>query len=200
MKKNDFIAKVVCELLDDGFSLRLPMTRSIDGKYGGWFSGETKDKEFVVAMKRDCAFEIFVHEYGHYLQWKQRPEFYNAKAKGCDIVFSWLDGTDYSDRILKKAFSNVIELEWDCEHTVLELVKRYKLPIDVKKYIRGANCYLFFYHTVHEMRAWTSKNRSPYSPRLRECVEDTLHPFEYYLDTTNYDSKLKRGHQKICRE
>jgi hypothetical protein len=198
MTANQFISKAVCELLEDGFSLRLPMTRSIDGKYGGWFSGETKQKEFVVAMKRDCAFEIFVHEYCHYLQWKERPEFYNTKAKGCDVVFSWLEGTDYSDRVLAKAFANVIELEWDCERTVLQLVKRYKLPIDVEKYIRGANCYLFFYHTVHETRAWTSKNRSPYSPRFRTLAQKVLHPFEYYLDTANYDGKLRRGHQKIC--
>lgn len=198
MTKNKFIAKVITELLEDDFSIRLPMARSIDGKYGGWFSGETKQKEFVVAMKRDCAFEIFVHEYCHYLQWKERPNFYNSKAKGCDIVFNWLDGEDYSDRALAKAFANVIELEWDCERTALELMKRYKLPIDVNKYIRGANCYLFFYHTVHETRAWTSKNRSPYSPRFRTFAQDALQPLEYYLDTANYNPKLRRGHRRIC--
>jgi hypothetical protein len=198
MTANQFISKAVCELLEDGFSLRLPMTRSIEGKYGGWFSGEAKEKEFVVAMKRDCAFEIFVHEYCHYLQWKERPEFYNNKARGCDIVFDWLDGTDYSDKKLANAFANVIELEWDCERLALQLIKRYKLPIDPKKYTRGANCYLFFYHTVHELRGWTSNNRSPYSPRLRECAQEVLHPLEYYLDVANYDSKLRRGHQKIC--
>lgn len=62
MTQNDFIAKAITELLEDGFSIRLPMVKSIDGKYGGWFNDDRTQKEFVVAMKRDCSFEIFVHE------------------------------------------------------------------------------------------------------------------------------------------
>lgn len=198
MNANSFIAKAVTELLDDGFSLRLPMTRSIDGKYGGWFNGEKGQKEFVVAMKRDCAFEIFVHEYSHYLQWKHRPEFFARKAKGCDVVFSWLDGAEYSDKKLDAGFANAIELEWDCERTVLDLIRRYRLPIDRERYIRGANCYLFFYHTVKETRNWTSKNRSPYSPRFRALAHNRLESLDYYLDTANYNKRLRSGHRKIC--
>ena len=37
MKKNDFIAKAISELITDGFSIKLLMEKSIDGKYGGWF-------------------------------------------------------------------------------------------------------------------------------------------------------------------
>lgn len=200
MTKNQFIAKGVSELLEDGFSLKLTNTRSIEGKYGGWFCSEAKDKEFVVAMKHNSSFEIFVHEYSHYLQWKHRPTFFNGKARGCEVVFNWLDGSKYSDRRVVNGFAKAIELEWDCERIALSLIKKYKLPIDREKYIRGANCYLFFYYTVYSLRLWTSQNRSPYSPRMRVLSSDKFHPLEYYLDAANYDPKLQRAHQKICIE
>jgi hypothetical protein len=198
MTANQFIAKGVSELLEDGFSLRLQNTASIDGKYGGWFSSETKSKEFVVAMKRDAAFEIFVHEYSHYLQWKQRRQFFNAKSSGCAVIFNWLDGTEYSDRCIVNAFAKAIEIEWDCERIALSLIKKYKLPIDKEKYIRGANCYLFFYYAVQELRLWTSAGRSPYSARMRALASNKFHPLEYYLDVTNCDPAMGRAHKKLC--
>lgn len=198
MKRNDFISKALSELLDDGFSIKLPMTKSIDGKYGGWFNSARSEKEFVVAMKRDCAFEIFVHEYSHYLQWKHNTDFFNKKAHGCDVLFSWLDGTDFTDKQITKAIHNAIELEWDCERIAISLIKKHKLEIDIDNYIRGANCYLFFYHSVHKTRSWTSKGKSPYSTASRKLASTKLHDLPHYLCKDNYNEKLCRKHERIC--
>jgi hypothetical protein len=137
MEKNTFIAKAVNELLDDGFSIKLIMTRAIDGKYGGWFDDNKDQKEFVVAMKRDCAFEIFVHEYSHYLQWKHHRKFFSSKVKGCDILFSWLDGKRYSKKVVSQAVRDVIELEWHCERIALQTIKKYKLDEQAAKQFTG---------------------------------------------------------------
>ena len=198
MTKNKFIAKAITELLEDDFSIRLPMTRSIDGKYGGWFNDDKTQKEFVVAMKRDCSFEIFVHEYCHYLQWKHHRRFFTKKAKGCDVVFNWLDGKRYSKKAVSQGIRDAIELEWHCETLVLQTIKRYKLDIDVDNYVRGANCYLFFYHTIEKLRAWCNNSRSPYSKPLRRLASTTLEPLDFYLDTNNYSAKLRAKHEKIC--
>lgn len=198
MTKNAFIAKAINQLLDDGFSIRLPMTKSIDGKYGGYFSADLPTKEFVVAMKRDCSFEIFVHEYCHYLQWKFHRKFFNAKSNGCDVLFSWLDGKRFSKKRVKQAVKDVIELEWHCESLVCSLIKKYKLDIDIDNYIRGANCYLFFYHTVEKTKSWCSNNRSPYSKALRKLASTKLKSLDFYLDSNNYDIKLQKRHEKIC--
>jgi hypothetical protein len=200
MEKNTFIAKAVNELLDDGFSIKLIMTRAIDGKYGGWFDDNKDQKEFVVAMKRDCAFEIFVHEYSHYLQWKHHRKFFNSKVKGCDILFNWLDGKRYSKKIVSQAVKDAIELEWHCECIALQTIKKYKLDIDVDNYTRGANCYLFFYHTVEKLRSWTKNSKSPYSPALRKLSSTQLHSLDFYLDPNNYNDKLKKRHEKICSQ
>lgn len=200
MKRHDFIAKAVSELIDDGFSLKLMMEKSIDGKYGGWFGSEKDEKEFVVAMKHNCAFEIFVHEYSHYLQWKERRSFFNKKSKGCNILFDWLDGKKYSEKVISKAIQDTIELEWDCEQTAVRLIKKYKLDIDIDTYIRGANCYLFFYHTVHKLNKWTSNGRSPYTTAMRKITSNQLNELAYYLDEDNYDSKLRKHHESICKK
>jgi hypothetical protein len=198
MKKNDFIAKAISELLEDGFSIRLPMVKSIDGKYGGWFNDDKTQKEFVVAMKRDSAFEVFVHEYCHYLQWKHHHRFFTKKARGCDVVFSWLDGKRYSKKVVAQSIRDAIELELHCEQLACKTIKQYKLDIDLDNYIRGANCYLFFYHTVEKLRAWCNNSRSPYSKPLRALASTRLEPLDFYLDANNYSDKLRARHEKIC--
>lgn len=199
MTNREFIAKAVNNLIEDGFSIKLLMEKAIDEKYGGWFGSEKDEKEFVVAMKRDCAFEIFIHEYSHYLQWKHNRSFFNKKLKGCNILFDWLDGKKYSEKVISKAVKDTIELEWDCEKKVLQLIKKYKLDVDIDTYIRGANCYLFFYHTVHKLNKWTGNGKSPYSPAMRKIVSNELKELSYYLDKDNYDPILIRKHEQICK-
>lgn len=199
MTRNNFIAKAVNELITDGFSIKLLMTKSIDGKYGGWFNDDKNEKEFVVAMKRDCAFEIFVHEYSHYLQWKHNRKFFNAKARSCDVLFNWLDGKRYSKKAITQAVNDAIELELDCERIACKNIIKYNLDIDINNYIQGANCYLFFYHTVQKLRSWTKNGRSPYSPALRKIASDKLHSLDFYLDANNYDKNIKKRHEKICQ-
>ena len=65
--KSNLTIKIVRELLDQGFSVLLHNKENLDG-YGGWFDAE--DKEFVVALKHHMGFEILLHEYCHFIQWK----------------------------------------------------------------------------------------------------------------------------------
>lgn len=199
MKNSEFIAQAVNNLIEDGFSVKLLMEKCIDGKYGGWFNSDTKEKEFVVAMKHKDSFEIFIHEYSHYLQWKHNRRFFNTRSESCDIVFSWLDGKKYSKKVISEAINHAIEIEWDCEKRALELIKKHKLKVDVDNYIRGANCYLFFYHTVRNLNKWTSNGRSAYSPAMKKIAPNELKELSYYLDENNYNSLLKKKHEKICQ-
>lgn len=198
MEKNTFIAKAVNELLGDGFSLKLIMTKAIDGKYGGWFSGEKSEKEFVVAMKSNSSFKVFVHEYSHYLQWKHHRKFFNSKVKGCHILFNWLGGKSYSKKVVSEAVRDAIELEWHCECIARDTILKYNLDIDIDEYIRGVNCYLFFYHTVEKLRSWSKNSRSAYSSAIKKYALTELNSLDYYLNKEHYDDKMRVRHEKIC--
>lgn len=160
---------------------------------GGWFDSEKK--EFVVAMDNRMGFEILIHEYCHYLQWKTRKRFYNKGANACSIVFSWLDGIFYKKGTIKQAIYDVIELEWDCECRALEVIKKYNLDVSVDKYLKASNAYLHFYHILHEERKWCKT--SPYSPSITASMPTTLQPLEYYLISDNIKPHQREKYLKI---
>lgn len=192
MTRNNFTCKIVTELIEDDFSVLIKHDKRIAG-CAGWFDGSRK--EFVIAMKNKLAFEVMVHEYSHYRQWKDTKRYFNKLSKGCDIFFDWLDGTFYTKAVVQGALSDVIELEWDCECRALELIKTYKLDIDVNEYCKAANAYLMYYHMVHDQRIWL-KDRSPYSRAICKRMESCLHPLDYYLNRDNITASQEREYLK----
>lgn len=187
MTKSNFIGKVVNELLDDGFSLVLHQQKQ-HSHLGGSFDGHSK--EFVVSIKGKLGFELFIHEYCHYLQWKERRRYYNNLINGCNIVFDWLDGTFFKKNILKYAFDLVIELEWDCERRAVELIKKYDLDVDIERYCRTANTYILFYHIVRETRKWSKGGL--YTPSLIKSMPNEIMDLDFYLSSDNIKEHQKK--------
>ena len=194
MTRNNFTCKVISELLDDKFSILLHQKRMVE-YCGGWFDPDKR--EFVVALKNRMGFEILIHEYSHYLQWKHRKRFYNKGANSCGVVFPWLEGKFFKKETVKNAIENVISLEWDCEMGALDLISKHNLGVNVDKYIQAANAYLMFYHIVHEQRKWCKK--SPYNPQMLLSMSTTLHPLEYYLDSDNIKAHQREKYLKILQ-
>jgi hypothetical protein len=194
MKRNNFICKVCSELLDDNFSILIHQKKMVNF-CGGWFDPDLK--EFTVAMKNRMGFEILIHEYSHYLQWKNRKRFFNKGASACGIVFSWLDGKFYKQETIANAISDVITLEWDCEMGALELINKYSLDVDVSRYLKATNAYLMFYHIVHENRKWCK--HSPYNPTITASMSDSLQPLEYYQNPDNVKDHQREKYLKILQ-
>lgn len=194
MTRKNFTCKVVNELLEDDFSVIIKHEKHIDG-CGGWF--DSLKKEFVVTTKHRKGFEIMIHEYGHYQQWKTRKRYFNSLIKnGVDKFFQWVDGKFYPKHEVELALSNTIELEWDCECRVLDIIKKNNLDIDVSEYCRGVNANLLFYHAVHSQRKWT-KGKSPYSPRICKLMEPSIQPLDYYMNRDNISTQLEREYLKV---
>jgi len=162
---------------------------------GGWFDAD--NREFVVALKSRMGFETMIHEYSHYLQWKNRRRFYNKGANACGVVFSWLGGKFYKKDTLTNAIKDIIHLEWDCEMGALELISKYSLDVDTDKYIRAANAYLLFYHIVHSERKWCKE--SPYNPSIVASMPIALQPLEYYLISDNIKEHQREKYIKILQ-
>ena len=122
--KKGFVVKVVRELLNHNFSVLLHNKTHLDG-YGGWFGTDEGEEEFVVAMKHDMGFEILIHEYCHFLQWKTDRNFWDNSCEYYDVLFDWIANPtmEVDENTLQKSLETILSIEHDCETRVLKLIK-----------------------------------------------------------------------------
>jgi len=191
--KLDFTLKVVKELLSHKFSVKLLNVDNIDG-YGGWFGTDECEEEFVVAMKHHMGFEIFIHEYCHFLQWKHDRKLWDKSMITYDLLFDWIENKflDVTNEALDASLHDILEIEHDCEKRVLKLVANNPIEnFDTDKYIRAVNAYLWSYHLNRELRK--RPVRPIYSPRVLEHIPNIFHKdLNYYLDKNNLTQSMKQ--------
>jgi hypothetical protein len=192
MNKKEFLTKVVAELLDDDFAILLHRKDNIDG-YGGWFGAEDGEREFVVALNNSMGFETALHEYCHYLQWKNNRVLWEKSALTYDILFEWIDKPvlDYTKDELDQSLHDILELEHDCEKLALNILKTENISdINVDSYIKAVNAYLWHYHINREKRI------RPKKPIYTEDIISHMSPvfildLNYYLDRNNLSDSMK---------
>jgi hypothetical protein len=190
--KMSFILKCTKQLLEHGFAVMLHRKTDING-YGGWLSTDDNEKELVVALDHHMGFEIFIHEYCHFLQWKHAREFWDQSITYYDMLFDWIENKDlnFSEDDLDKSLKTILEIEYDCEKRVLNLIKLNPVEdFDTDKYIRAVNAYLWSYHTNKELR---KRPKNPiYSERLLENMPNVFQKeVSYYLDKNNLTEKMR---------
>lgn len=191
--KINFTSKIVKELLRHGFSVLLHNKEHLDG-YGGWFGTDVGEEEFVVAMKHHMSFEIMIHEYCHFLQWKHDREFWDNSSEHYDLLFDWISDQNLvaTEEDLVKSLNTILSIEHDCEKRVLKLVQNNPIEgFDQDKYIRAVNAYLWSYHINKELR---QRPKNPiYSERVLEHMPNTFDPnLSFYLDSNNIPSLSKQ--------
>lgn len=200
--KQSFILKVVRELLNHNFSVHLYNNKdNIDG-YGGWLSTDEGEEELVVAMKHHMSFEILIHEYCHFLQWKYDRQLWNKSNETYDILFDWISFSqlkfssdikdcNYTEEQLDQSLHDIIEIEHDCEKRVLKLVANNPIEnFDTDKYQRAVNAYLWSYHLNRELRK--RPVRPIYSERVITSMPNTFNKnLDYYLDSSNLTNDIR---------
>lgn len=188
--KLNFITKCTRELLSNGFSVLIHRKKELDG-YGGWFGAEEGEKELVVALDHDMGFEVFLHEYCHYLQWKENRELWDKSLLTYDILFEWIDKPEltYTDEQINQSLNDIIELEHDCEGRALRLLKHNPIEgVDVDKYIRAVNAYLLHYHVNRSLR---KRPKNPiYSKNVLAHMPNTFFSLPYYLNNSNISDDM----------
>jgi hypothetical protein len=201
--KSNLTIKIVRELIDHDFSVLLHNKENLDG-YGGWFCAEEGEKEFVVALKHHMGFEILIHEYCHFLQWKYDRKLWNKSQLTYDILFDWINypilayssmmkDNPVTDEELDQSLHDILELEHDCEKRVIKLVKNCPIEdFDIDKYIRAANAYLWSYHLNRELRI---RPKNPiYSERVLEHMPNTFNnDLSFYLDRDNLTDSIRQA-------
>ena len=190
--KLSFTTKIVKELLSHNFSVLLHNKENLGG-YGGWLSTDTGEEELVVAMKHHMGFEILIHEYCHFLQWKYDRKFWDDSTEYYDVLFDWVEdkSKEVSEEDLIKSLNTILAIEHDCEKRVLKLVEHNPIEnFDTDKYQRAVNAYLWSYHINKELRR---RPKNPiYSPRVLQHMPNTFNrSLDYYLDVSNLTKTIK---------
>ena len=113
--KQNLTIKIVRELLAHNFSVLLYNTEKLEDNCGGWcwIDDDTGKKEFAVAMKHHMGFEILIHEYCHFLQWKTDRKFWDSTLKTYDTLFDWIADTslEISETDLQQSLQDIISIE-----------------------------------------------------------------------------------------
>lgn len=119
----------------------------------GFFYANKDERVLKVATGRPGWQEIFVHEFGHFLQWRGGSELWRRSAKS--RFSEWIAGD--IELTPAKALEHCRldrDLELDCERRSMRLIRRYELPLDQAGYARRANCYIFSHQLMYEHRHW----------------------------------------------
>ncbi|GAF87546.1 unnamed protein product, partial [marine sediment metagenome] len=144
--------------------------------------GEAAKLGVATARSRWLWLGTLAHELCHLMQWLEcEPTYCSTLPGGKDpnaLVDDWLQGKEFNKRIVKQAIQSVVDVELDNERRAVRLIKKFKLPVDLKKYIQAANSYLFFHEVVMENRTWY--NKLMFNPEIINHMPDHFLPEDSY--------------------
>jgi hypothetical protein len=106
----------------------------------------------------------------------------DADDRASLLVFDWLTGKDYDKREVQKAFCRVMVMERDAERRTVELIKRFNLNVDIDKYIRQANCYIYMHWIMRERRSWRYRTGVSDPMEMRSVISKMPNNFKVQSD------------------
>jgi len=157
-----FIGEKTAELVSDGVDVCLSNGSLVGSKrrYKGCFCGNTK--QLKVAMGNGLrSVYVFIHEYAHYLQWKDRRIRFDEGIEGITAVRDLIDNKKDLRSISKKDWiaiaknlDKVISMEHECEVIASALITSHNIPIDIHAYSQYANMQIMLYSLFKKYRVW----------------------------------------------
>ena len=195
----------VSELCDNNVKINLSHTDTIyipeEGVQVNGFWDDTDEKKLVFA----CAIgkplskwgPIFAHEFCHFLQWKDKEQiWYDYQSISIEEALKVYHNQPISKERLDFCLNTTREIELDCEKRVVQLFKKYKIPIDISNYIKSANAYIHFYNHIKKYRQWYPPGKMPYAKRrLREAAST-----RFYKDYTEIPPLMAELYRKYYPE
>ena len=141
----------------------------------GYFDSE--GKALVCSMNRPDSLGILAHEYAHLTQWDEGIDLWDKAGNSMEKIDGWLGGKRVHH--IKRHLGVSRDLELDNERRTVKLIKKWKLSIDVKDYIKKANAYIHFYNWMYHTRKWSSSKNSPYTNVGIQAVMSTRFDMNY---------------------
>ncbi len=150
--------------------------------------------ELAYAKFSHDAISIILHEYCHMLQWIDNFPLYIESLKKEDDgkLDEWLLGKEFKYKSISTSIRRIQKIELDCEKRAIKLSKKLKLNIDIPKYIKDANSYVFLYTMILEKRKWP-KNIPAGVSKIHKIMPD-----KFIRNYTTLPPEYKVLYEKYC--
>ena len=184
-KIDPLIKKIKSECEFEGLRVYLVKSDHVDAD-GIPCSGYFSDSAGILAVALDIpnSRDIMVHEYCHFLQFKEKcKEWTDLEAQEPFIIDNWLKGDSNIDEDkLDKALEATMLLELDCEKRAVAFMAQNGLEKDIEQYIKQANAYVLSYKIVRKLRRWNKPGKAPYHNKsLTELMPNQFIDIDYVL-------------------
>ncbi|MEY4342221.1 MAG: hypothetical protein RL736_11 [Pseudomonadota bacterium] len=149
-------------------------------KCSGLFYMDANDNPIIKVAKGGLKetewFGVLIHEYAHFLQWRDDTKIWNNY---CDYDITYSQILIKPDKY-KKELLALMNLELDCEKRAYKIIKNNKL-FDYKEYAQNANSILYKYAFLYNYNNWPDDNRK-YRKVQKICPTKLLNNVKDYLD------------------
>ena len=119
-------------------------------------SGYFDEEKLVLCMDRSPRrwVRALAHEYSHLWQYVHKTKAWVECDDAEDIIDRWIGGEEFPMHKILDCMQRTIACELEAEKKAVTIMKAYKLPVNIDRYIRGANSYLYFYLWAVIRREW----------------------------------------------
>ena len=167
----NFLSHIRKEL--DEFDIELVMggygeIKTNDKTYcNGYFDEDGRELVFWVDQYNMDWVATAVHEYGHFLQFKNKKDMWDRLLVG-NQQDEWLAGQYFPQEKADKFGNDCAEIEHDNEKQVIDLVKKFGLEefVDIETYTQKANAYVIFYQIINKYRRFYPLGGEPHKSTL----------------------------------
>lgn len=194
----EFIGSKVQELIQNGVSVHLTKGNCVNDKYSGNFHADSKT--IRVAMGNgDHSVYTFLHEYAHYVQFRDKRELWDKLHEGGTVKYSdWLyRSKNLTKEEIEQAFRNIVALEHDAETMAISMISTHNLPLAIAQLSRTASCNLIYYAYTRIHRSWGKGHFSVCDAEVERQLPDVIQPLDFYTDMKNAKSIFKKSGIKI---
>lgn len=161
-KIEEFIKKIKLDLSKHHGKLILKPVRINNDCFDGEFSESQMTIKCLVDPASTYWIGVLAHEYAHFLQCTENhPSWENFQKDIIDIddVEQILQNNNkISKRIRKKICPSIVKMELECDKMAINLIDKYKLPVEKKEYCAKANVVLYKYLFWQEYGIWPNLN------------------------------------------
>jgi hypothetical protein len=179
MTNDNFLGISIQDLVNNQITVHLDNKKRVANGIDGFFDYEAK--KIQVATQNEMFIEIFLHEYCHFLQFKEKEENYKQLCDG--LFYQWMSGfhNEVPQKKILTSMINCIILEHDCDRRALAIIDKYKLNINKEEYTKLSSAYILSHWFSLEFR-----KRPNYLFYVAEKMSNKIRNITYYLNRNNY--------------
>jgi len=126
---------------------------------GGYFTDTPAELAVATRISYTDFLSTLVHEYSHMTQWIDNSPYYigHRGFDSWDIIERWINGEDFTRSTIRKSINIVRDCELDCDRRAVELIKKFRIPINIDRYCRKSSAYIYFHNFMKITRRWEYK-------------------------------------------